>query len=102
MTAPLEMRPEAAPEAVLEGAGGAAIEGRSLGRIAWLRLRRDQAAMTGGRIGLLRILVAVIGPFFVQNPDTFHPNLISAPVTRPNPPLGGRRLPEPLAHTPPA
>ena len=38
MSAPLEMTPDAAPEAVLEGAGGAAIEGRSLGRIAWLRL----------------------------------------------------------------
>jgi len=100
MTAPLEMRPEAAPEAVLEGADGAAIEGRSLGRIAWLRLRRDKAAMTGGLIVLLLILVAVIGPFFVQNPDTYHTNLINATFSRPNGPLGGISLAHPLGVEP--
>src|SRR5262249_6054454 len=100
MTAPLEMRPEAAPEAVLEGADGAAIEGRSLGRIAWLRLRRDKAAMTGGLIVLLLILVAVIGPFFVQNPDTYQTNPINATFSRPNGPLGGISLAHPLGVEP--
>src|SRR5262249_59970640 len=62
MTAPLEMRPEAAPEAGLEGADGAAIEGRSLGRIAWMPPRRDKAAMTGGLIVLTLISVADTRP----------------------------------------
>ena len=52
---------------------GQAIEGRSLGQIAWLRLRRDKVAMAGGIVVVLLILVAVIGPFLVQNPDTYHP-----------------------------
>jgi peptide/nickel transport system permease protein/oligopeptide transport system permease protein len=103
MTAPIETSTGAgggAPEAVLGGAGGAAIEGRSLGRIAWLRLRKDQAAMAGGIIVLLLTAVAVIGPFFVQNPDTFHPGLINATYSRPNGPLGGINLAHPLGVEP--
>ena len=42
MTAPLDLPTDAAPEAVLEGVGGEAIQGRSLGQIAWMRLRRDK------------------------------------------------------------
>lgn len=47
MSAPLdvsgqEMRAE--PEAVVT-AGGAPIQGRSLGQIAWMRLRRDKVAL---------------------------------------------------------
>jgi peptide/nickel transport system permease protein len=100
MSAPLEMTPDAAPEAVLEGAGGAAIEGRSLGRIAWLRLRRDKAAMGGLVIVVFLILVAIVGPFFVQNPNTYHANLINATFSRPNGPLGGISLAHPLGVEP--
>jgi peptide/nickel transport system permease protein len=100
MSAPLEMTPDAAPEAVLEGAGGAAIEGRSLGRIAWLRLRRDKAAMGGLVVVALLILVAIIGPYFVQNPDTYHANLINATFSRPNGPFGGISLAHPLGVEP--
>lgn len=41
------------------------IESRSLGRIAWNRLRRDKVAMTGGGVVLFLILVAVfsVRPF---------------------------------------
>jgi peptide/nickel transport system permease protein len=41
------------------------IEGRSLGRIAWTRLKRDRVAMTGGGVVIFLILVAVfsIRPF---------------------------------------
>ena len=54
MAAPLEMTPEsAAPEAILEGVSGEAIEGRSLGRIAWIRLKRDKLAMAGGTVIVL-------------------------------------------------
>jgi peptide/nickel transport system permease protein len=100
MSAPLEMTPDAAPEAVLEGAGSAAIEGRSLGRIAWLRLRRDKAAMGGLVVVALLILVAIIGPFFVQNPNTYHANLINATFSRPNGPFGGISLAHPLGVEP--
>jgi ABC-type dipeptide/oligopeptide/nickel transport system permease subunit len=100
MSAPLEMTPNAAPEAVLEGAGGAVIEGRSLGRIAWLRLRRDKVAMAGLVIVALLILVAIFGPFFVQNPNTYNANLINATFSRPNGPLGGISLAHPLGVEP--
>ena len=103
MTAPIEAPAgagEAAPEAVLEGAGGAAIEGRSLGRIAWLRLRRDKVAMGGLVVVAVLVLVAIIGPFFVQNPNTYHANLINATFSRPNGPLGGISLAHPLGVEP--
>jgi ABC-type dipeptide/oligopeptide/nickel transport system permease subunit len=100
MSAPLEMTPGAAPEAVLKGAGSAAIEGRSLGRIAWLRLRRDKVAMAGLVIVVVLILVAIFGPFFVQNPNTYHANLINATFSRPNGPLGGISLAHPLGVEP--
>jgi peptide/nickel transport system permease protein/oligopeptide transport system permease protein len=100
MTAPIEMTPEASPEAVLEGISKAAIEGRSLGQIAWLRLRRDRVAMAGGVIVILLILVALLGPFFVQNPDTYHANLINPTFSRPNGPFGGISLAHPLGVEP--
>ena len=100
MTAPLEMSPETAPEAVLEGAGSAAVEGRSLGRIAWQRLRRDKVAMAGGVIVLLLIVIAIIGPYFVQNPNLYHANLINPTFSRPNGPLGGISLAHPLGVEP--
>jgi peptide/nickel transport system permease protein len=94
------MSPETAPEAVLEGAGSAAVEGRSLGRIAWMRLRRDKVAMAGGVIVLLLIVIAIIGPFFVQDPNLYHANLINPTYSRPNGPLGGISLAHPLGVEP--
>ena len=61
MTAPLEMTQEAQPEAVLEGVSGAAIEGRSLRQITWMRLRRDKIAMSAGVFIVFLVLVAIIG-----------------------------------------
>ena len=90
MAAPLEMTSEsAAPEAILEGVGGQAIEGRSLGKIAWLRLKRDKVAIGGGIFILFLIVVAIVGPFLVQNPNIYHPNLINPTLSRPNGTLGG-------------
>jgi peptide/nickel transport system permease protein len=94
------MSPETAPEAVLEGAGSAAVEGRSLGRIAWMRLRRDKVAMAGGVIVLLLIVIAIIGPYFVQDPNLYHANLINPTYSRPNGPLGGISLAHPLGVEP--
>ena len=101
MAAPLEMTPEsAAPEAILEGVGGEAIEGRSLGKIAWLRLKRDKVAIGGGIFILFLILVAIVGPFLVQNPNIYHPNLINPTLSRPNGVLGGISLAHPLGVEP--
>jgi peptide/nickel transport system permease protein len=101
MAAPLEMTPEAAaPEAILEGVRGEAIEGRSLGQIAWMRLKRDKVAIAGGIFIIFLILVAIIGPHLVQSPDVFHPNLINATFSRPNGPWGGISMAHPLGVEP--
>jgi len=101
MAAPLEMTPEsAAPEAILEGVSGKAIEGRSLGRIAWMRLKRDKLAMAGGTVILLLVLVAIIGPYFVQDPNLYHANLINPTFSRPNGPFGGISFAHPLGVEP--
>ena len=77
-----------------------AIEGRSLGQIAWMRLRRDKVAMAGGIVIVFLILVAIIGPYLVQNPDIYHPNLINPTFSRPNGPFGGISLAHPLGVEP--
>jgi len=101
MAAPLEMTPEsAAPEAILEGVRGEAIEGRSLGQIAWMRLKRDKVAMAGGVIVVLLILIAIVGPYFVQDPNLYHANLINPTFSRPNGPFGGISLAHPLGVEP--
>ena len=94
------MTPEAQPEAVLEGVSGTAIEGRSLGQIAWMRLRRDKVAMGGGIFILFLVLVAIIGPHLVQNPNVYHANLINATFSRPNGPFGGISLAHPFGVEP--
>jgi peptide/nickel transport system permease protein len=92
MAAPLEVSPvgtEVAPDGAITGLAGQRIEGRSLGQIAWLRLRRDRVAMAGGIFILLLILLAIVGPFVVQNPTIYHPNLINATLQGPNGRFGG-------------
>jgi len=100
MTAPLEMTPKAQPEAVLEGVSGAAIEGRSLRQITWMRLRRDKIAMSGGVFIVFLVLVAIVGPHIVQSPDVYHANLINPTLSRPNGTLGGISLAYPLGVEP--
>jgi len=68
---------------------GKAIEGRSLGQIAWMRLRQDKVAMAGGLVVIFLILVAIFGPYLVQNPLTYHENLIDPTFSRPYGTLGG-------------
>ena len=81
MTAPLDVpgTGEAQPEAIVEGAG-VPIAGRSLGQIAWARLKRDRVAMAGGVMVILLIIVAIFAPFIVKvfghPPNEFHQNLI--------------------------
>ncbi|HEU5031128.1 MAG TPA: ABC transporter permease [Spirillospora sp.] len=86
MAAPLEVTgsdTEAQPEAVLAGVDGKAIQGRSLGQIAWMRLKRDKVALAGGVIVILLILLAIFGPLLVQSPLTYHQNLIDPTYNRP-------------------
>jgi peptide/nickel transport system permease protein/oligopeptide transport system permease protein len=81
MTVPLEISPTGSapqPEDVL--AGERQIEGRSLGQIAWRRLRRDRVAMAGGAVLVFLILVALFAPLIVKvlghPPNEFHQDLV--------------------------
>ena len=94
MSTPHELEPgatSAQPEALLEGAGR--IEGRSLGQIAWTRLKRDKVALTGGFVVLFLIAVAVCAPLIVRllghPPDEFHQELVNADLQIPTEPFGG-------------
>ncbi|MGX9886454.1 ABC transporter permease [Streptomyces sp. NPDC002276] len=98
MTAPLheptaEAAPSAAEEAAAAAAGDKAVQGRSLGRIAWERLKRDKLALAGGIVVLVLILVAVLAPVIAnligQDPDTFHESLIDPLYGTPTGSLGG-------------
>jgi peptide/nickel transport system permease protein len=57
---------------------GKAIEGRSLGRIAWTRLKRDKVAMAGGGFVVFIFLIAIFAPLVVKllghPPNDFHEN----------------------------
>ena len=94
VTAPLEVDPaaKAPPEALLEGLGKK-IEGRSLGQIAWMRLRRDRVAMAGGGVVILLVLCALFAPLIVSAlghpPDEFHQDLINPDTQVPITGLGG-------------
>lgn len=106
MTAPLEVsdaQRSADPEAVLVGAGRR-IEGRSLGQIAWMRLRRDRVALAGGVTVLLLVAVAIAAPLLVSwfghPPNEFHSDLIDPTFQRPKGPYGGISLDFPLGVEP--
>ncbi len=95
MTAPVEeFGPgyEARPEAVLEGAG-TPIAGRSLGQIAWTRLKRDKVAIAGGFVVVFLILVAVFAPLIVNvfghPPNEFHEELVNPDLQVPEGRFGG-------------
>ena len=66
------------PEAILESDD--MIEGRSLSRIAWGRLKRDKVALAGAAFLVFLILVAIFAPAIVKilgdPPNEFHQDLI--------------------------
>ncbi len=70
------------PEAGLvpETVAGVAIEGRSLWRISWNRLKRDRVAMAGGVVVVVLIVVAIVGPFVLSllriDPNEWHLDLV--------------------------
>src|SRR5580698_2723979 len=104
MAAPLEITPaeaaDVSPEDAGRGLGGKRIEGRSLGQIAWLRLRRDKAAIGSAVFILFLILLAILGPLLVQNPDVYHTNLINPTLSGPNGAFGGISLAHPFGVEP--
>jgi len=79
-----------APDPAEGAVPGKVIEGRSLGRIAWTRLKRDKVAMTGGYIVIFLILVAIFAPVIVNflgdPPNEFHQKLIDVNTLAP---IGG-------------
>ncbi|MEU6812262.1 ABC transporter permease [Streptomyces sp. NPDC046831] len=98
MTAPLheptaEAAPSAADEAAVATTGAKAVQGRSLGRIAWERLKRDKLALSGGVVVLFLILVAILAPVIAhlvgQDPETHHEDLIDPLFGTPTGSLGG-------------
>ncbi|MGC5344407.1 ABC transporter permease [Streptomyces sp. DT24] len=107
MTAPIETtgsQAEAQPESVLKGAKSAQIEGRSLGRIAWNRFRRDKVAVAGGVIVVLLILLAVLSKpiqaVFGLDPNEFHQDLIDPALLAPKGAWGGMSWDHPLGVDP--
>jgi peptide/nickel transport system permease protein len=68
-------------------AAGKAIEGRSLGQIAWRRLRRDRVAIGGAVVIILLILMALFAPLIVKlfgyDPNQFHTDKIDPATQQP-------------------
>ncbi|MEV8567821.1 ABC transporter permease [Streptomyces sp. NPDC051322] len=107
MTAPIETTGSTAsaqPEAVLTGAAQSQIEGRSLGRIAWTRFKRDKVAMAGGVVVILLILVAALSKpiqaLFGLDPDAFHQSLVDPALLAPKGSFGGISWSHPLGVEP--
>ncbi|GAA3650013.1 ABC transporter permease [Nonomuraea antimicrobica] len=77
---------------MLAGAGKA-IQGRSLTRIAWMRLRRDKVALGGGVVVVLLILVAVFSSPIISAlghpPLEFHQDQIDQNTLLPKGTFGG-------------
>ncbi|MFI1522176.1 ABC transporter permease [Kitasatospora cineracea] len=69
------------------------IEGRSPGRIAWERLKRDKVALAGGAVVILLILAAVLAPvltaLFGHPVDEPHPDQINPDLGLPKGAFGG-------------
>jgi peptide/nickel transport system permease protein len=84
-------------------ASGNAIEGRSLGRIAWTRLKRDRAAIGGAVVIILLILMALLAPLIVRltgsTPNEFHQDLLG-PTLVPEGAFGGMSWAHPMGIEP--
>src|SRR3954466_14377821 len=94
MSTPLELEPgstSAQPESVLQGEK--IIEGRSLGQIAWIRLKRDKVALAGGFFVVYLVVVAFAATLVVgllgHPPNEFHQELIDPNTQVPIGPYGG-------------
>ncbi|WP_030206674.1 ABC transporter permease [Streptomyces sp. NRRL S-87] len=93
MTAPLHDTAADEIAAVAAEVPAKAIEGRSPGKIAWMRLKRDKVALAGGFIVIALILVAIFAPQIVSllghPPNEFHEDLIDPDLSIPKGDWGG-------------
>ncbi|WP_035845920.1 ABC transporter permease [Kitasatospora azatica] len=84
MTTPIDTTAPAPgdPGAATSGVPQSRIEGRSLGRIAWTRFKRDKAAVAGGIVVILLVLLAVLAKpleaVFGLDPNAPNPDLLDA------------------------
>ena len=95
MTAPLHDTSAAETAAVDVAADvpAKAIEGRSPGKIAWTRLKRDKVALAGGVVVVFLVLVALFAPLIVKllghPPNEYHEDLIDPLFGTPTGAWGG-------------
>ncbi len=79
------------------------IKGRSLGQIAWSRLKRDKIAMTGGVVIVVLVVMALFAPLLCKllgvDPYNFNTNLLSG-LSMPIGKLGGISAAHPLGIEP--
>ena len=91
-------------DAPVLAAGARVIEGRSLGRIAWDRLKRDRVAMAGGAVVVFLILVAILNPLIIKYlghpPNAFNQKLIDSELQTPIGKYGGISWSHPLGLEP--
>jgi peptide/nickel transport system permease protein len=75
------------------GVPPAAIVGRSLGQIAWMRLKRDRVAMAGAGVVIALVVIAAFAPVVVgllgYPPNEFHYKLIDPDLGVPIGKFGG-------------
>ncbi|HZE16421.1 MAG TPA: ABC transporter permease, partial [Mycobacterium sp.] len=85
--------PSVQPDGLSERPAVGAIQGRSLGQIAWRRLKRDKLALAGGAFIIFLLLVASLaGPitsWYGHGPFAFNSNLIDANLGTPRGGFGG-------------
>jgi peptide/nickel transport system permease protein len=102
MTAPSDVAPPVSEPG--SAAVGERIQGRSLGRIAWTRLKRDKLAIVGGVVigvlALTSIISVVLNAFGVIDPNTYHQDLIDPTFSAPVAPFGGISAEHPLGVEP--
>ncbi|WP_367124067.1 ABC transporter permease [Streptomyces phytohabitans] len=95
MTAPLHdaVKADDVDTVVTAEAAKGSVEGRSLGQIAWTRLKRDKLAVAGGVVVLFLILVAIFAPVITsiigQDPNKYNQDLIDPLFGTPTGSLGG-------------
>nr|WP_239092078.1 ABC transporter permease [Streptomyces sp. SID14478] len=88
----------------MAGAGAAQIEGRSLGRIAWNRFKKDKIAVVGGIVVILLVLIAAFARplqhLLGLDPNAFHQDLIDSSTSLPKGGMGGMSGDHPLGVEP--
>lgn len=96
--------PEVSENVSMPGGGEPVIAGRTLGQLAWLRIKRDKLALLSIAILLIIASLAIFAPLICNllniDPYDFNSNLISDYGGLPNGNLGGVSLDHPLGVEP--